>query len=275
MKTTKSSTLNSLQVRVYDLPTRIFHWVFAVLFLIAFIIAKTVDDESPTYPYHMLAGMVLVTSVILRILWGILGSHYAKFNSFILSPKKLFDYLLGIFKPHSPRTLGHNPASSWAALIMIALTLGLGITGYLMTEHYNKRTVKEIHELFANAFIITVIAHVLGVIVHTFKHRDSIALSMIHGKKSHTPSETALQNTVAVVSPHYGVAILFVALLAGTSTYLITHYNPVEMNLNLFGKQIQLGETEEEHERKRLRKEHSSEEHQDKDQDHDEDDHKE
>jgi cytochrome b len=54
---------------VYDLPTRLFHWVFAGLFLIGFIIAKTIDDDSSWFDYHSLAGLSLGFLVVLRIIW--------------------------------------------------------------------------------------------------------------------------------------------------------------------------------------------------------------
>ena len=74
---------------IYDLPTRIFHWLFAGLFIAAFLIAKTVDDESPAFSYHMLAGLLLTLIVLLRILWGFVGTKHSRFASFALYPKDL------------------------------------------------------------------------------------------------------------------------------------------------------------------------------------------
>lgn len=74
MKTTK----------VYDLPTRIFHWLFAATFVGAFFIAKVIDDDSPSYVFHMLLGLVLVLTVALRVVWGVVGSRYARFSSLSL-----------------------------------------------------------------------------------------------------------------------------------------------------------------------------------------------
>ena len=66
---------------VYDLPMRVFHGIFAALFIVAFLIAKTVDDESAAFSYHMLAGFLLVFTVSLRIIWGFVGSKYSRFSS--------------------------------------------------------------------------------------------------------------------------------------------------------------------------------------------------
>ena len=71
--TTRRSTL------VYDFPTRLFHVLFGGLFITAFTIAN-VAEESPAFPYHMLAGALLAALVILRVIWGIAGTRYARFS---------------------------------------------------------------------------------------------------------------------------------------------------------------------------------------------------
>jgi len=119
--------------KIYDIPTRLFHWLFAGLFISAFLIAKNIDDDSPIYAYHMLIGMTMTVTVLLRIVWGIIGSRWAKFSSFALQHYALLGYTKDIFISKTKRYIGHNPASSWAALIMMALTFGLAGTGYMMT----------------------------------------------------------------------------------------------------------------------------------------------
>lgn len=73
----------------YDLPTRIFHWCFALLFVFSFFIAKVIDDDSALYAYHMLSGILMSLLVILRVFWGFVGTRYARFSSFMLHPKDL------------------------------------------------------------------------------------------------------------------------------------------------------------------------------------------
>lgn len=225
--------------KVYDIPTRLFHWIFSFLFLGAFIIAKTFDDDSPQYAYHMLMGLTLGFVVLLRILWGIWGSRYAKFNSFVLHPRELILYFKSFFSKNSPRWLGHNPASSWAALVMMGLAFGLAGTGYFMAQDVNKEVLEEVHELFANAFILVVIAHVAGVILHTLKHRDAIGMSMLHGKKTSRPAEMGIEKE------HGGVGFVFLVLVAAFVFHLNQNYDANQGTLNFFGTQLQLGEAPE------------------------------
>lgn len=226
------------KTKVYDLPTRLFHWLFAGVFLSAFFIAKVIDDESPAYSYHMLLGLVLVFAVWLRIIWGFVGSRYARFSSFALRPAELLRYFKDFLSRKSDRKLGHNPASSWAALIMMALAIGLGVTGFLMTTGGNKDALEDVHELMANAFIVVVIAHISGVVLHTLRHRDWIALSMVSGKKQSVSGEGGISQS------YRGVAFLFVALVSVFVFHLGKNFDPRDQSLRLFGSTLQLGEAE-------------------------------
>ncbi len=223
---------------VYDLPTRIFHWLFAGLFLTAFVIAKTIDDESAIYSWHMLAGLTLSFVVVLRILWGFFGTQHARFSGFALNPMDLLSYFKGILTGEKRRWAGHNPASSWAAIAMMVMALGLGITGYLMTSGPNKEDFEDIHELLANGFIIVVIMHVAGIILHTMRFKEMIGLSMVDGKKADIVQDQTIS------SPKNGIGIVLIALVVAFGLNLFKNYDSQTKTLNLFGTTLQLGENE-------------------------------
>ena len=107
------------KISVYDLPTRFFHWFFAFLFITAFAIAKTVDDESPLFSYHMLAGLTIAFLLVLRFIWGFIGTTYARFSSFKLNPTELIRYFKDAVVTKTKAYLGHNPASSYSKVIII------------------------------------------------------------------------------------------------------------------------------------------------------------
>lgn len=222
---------------VYDLPTRLFHWLFAGMFILAFVIGKTIDDESPVFIYHMLIGLTMGFAVILRIAWGFFGTQYAKFFSFPLNPISLFDYFSGLLTKKSKRSLGHNPASSWAALVMMALGIGLGVTGYLMTTG-NKETFEDLHEILANTFVVIVIMHIAGIVLHTIKHKELIGLSMVDGKKEAVEGETM------IASSRPAVGVIFLLLVGIYSFNLYRNFNPQNATVNFFGTTLQLGENE-------------------------------
>lgn len=220
---------------VYDLPLRLFHWIFAALFIAAFLIAKTVDDESAAFSYHMLAGLLLGFVISLRVVWGIVGTRHSRFSDFALHPRDLVAYFSGILSGDKRKWSGHNPASSWATLLMFALAFSLGLTGYLMASGL-KETFEDVHELLANGFLVVVLMHITGVVLHAIRHRDGIALSMIDGaKEGPAPGEV-------IANPRSMIAVLFFGLVATFAIYLASNFDGQNRTLNFFGTHLQMGE---------------------------------
>lgn len=233
------NTKNEYKINIYDWPVRFFHWVFALLFVSAFFIAKTFEDDSAQYPYHMIIGFTIAFAVILRGLWGIFGSKFARFNSFELSPSDLIKYFKSIIKSSGQKFLGHNPASSWAAILMMICALGLAMSGYFMVHGY-KEELEDFHELFANGFLFLAIAHVIGIVVHTIKHKDPIGLSMITGKKNSADSHAGIQNN------YLAAGVLFLLLIGAFGANLFRHYDGATKTLTIFKTTHKLGKVEAE-----------------------------
>lgn len=226
---------------IYDLPTRLFHWIFAALFVSAFAIAKLVDDESVIFSYHMILGLTMAVAVGFRIIWGLLGSKHARFINFNLNPISLFEYFHDLFTGKTKLYPGHNPASSWAALVMMFLALGLAFSGIQMTKGNGNELFEEVHEVFGNLFLFTVIGHVLGVIIHTVRHKEMIGLSMMTGAKTTAAAVDGIQ------SSHILVGIVFLGIIGGFSSTAYKNFDPNSRTLNLMGNSLHLAK-EEDHE---------------------------
>lgn len=227
-------------ILVYDWPLRIFHTLFSVCFIIAFAIGKTADDESALFPYHILVGITLVLLVFMRIIWGFAGTRYARFGSFNFCLKALFNYLKQALVGKTERTPGHNPASSWIAVVMLLLVLGIASSGYMMVQNMNKEFYEEVHEILANTLLVAALLHVAGILLHTIKHRDFIGLSMIHGRKQDFENSAGIENARPVAG------LLLLVIIAAFAFNLYKNYDPAKRTLNLFGTTLQLGENEEE-----------------------------
>ncbi|MEZ5499065.1 MAG: cytochrome b/b6 domain-containing protein [Steroidobacteraceae bacterium] len=222
---------------VYDLPVRLFHWLFAGLFVAAYLIASTAED-SAFFPWHMLAGLTLAFIVLARVAWGLLGTRHARFTSFRLNPADLVRYIVGQVTGRKTHVAGHNPASSWVAIVLMVLTLALGTTGYLMTSGANRESFEEIHEFLADAFLLIVVLHIAGVILHSLRHRDGFALSMVDGHKQDvSPAET-------IASPRSAIGVVFMAIVAAFAINVARNYDPASQSLEIFGTTLQLGERE-------------------------------
>jgi cytochrome b len=229
------------QVLVYDLPTRLFHWLFAGFFITAFAIANLVDDDSTRFSLHMLAGLGMVFVIALRMIWSLVGTRHARLGDLALNPAQLITYLKGMFSSGSRRWIGHNPASSWAAVTMVGLALGLGVTGYLMATGAGGDWLEEAHELMANAFLVVVLLHIAGVAAHVLRHRDPLQTSMVSGRKQ------ALTNDQVPVRAAPVAGLAFIVLTGVFMGYLLQHYDAQARTLDLFGTTLQLGESEQGH----------------------------
>lgn len=225
--------------RIWDLPVRLFHWLLAAAFLAAFLIANLADDEGTLFPIHALAGLGAVFLVVLRIVWGLAGSRWARFSAFELRPSRLVHYLRGaVGGTTSTRSAGHNAATSWFAVATIAVVLGLGVTGFMMGR--GREAAKEVHEVLAWSMLALAGVHIAGVVWHSVRHRENLAASMVTGYKNAEPA-------AAIASIRPWSAVAFLVLVAAFAATLAAGYEQStrRLTLPLLDGSLQLGETEE------------------------------
>jgi len=228
------------RILVWDLPTRLFHWLLAGAFTGAFVLAN-VDDDGPLFPIHMLLGLVMAFMVVLRVVWGFVGTRHARFGAFVFGPGAVVAYVKGVISGDGERHVGHNPGAAVAIFAMLALSLGLAVTGVLMGG--GSEAAEEVHEVLAYLLLATVLLHVAGVIVHTLRHRENLALSMVDGHKE-GPEGQAIRSSRPLV------ALAFLVLTGLWSWRLAAGYDPAGQRLTVpvIGTTLQLGEAEHEHE---------------------------
>lgn len=191
------------EIKVWDSFVRIFHWTVVVSFFIAYII------EDDVMWLHELAGYIILAMVVARIVWGLIGSEYARFSNFIYKPSVIKQYFNDSLRFKSKRYLGHTPlggAMVILLLVMLVLTSWSGIEadgeGFFGRAAINIELVKsaiadddeheedethemweEIHEFFANATLFLVFLHVLGVLFSSVVHGENLVRAMITGRK--------------------------------------------------------------------------------------------
>lgn len=224
-------------VLIWDLPTRLFHWLLSAGFIAAAVISLGMGEHSPLFPYHGIIGLTIALMVVIRIVWGIVGTRYARFGSFIFGPGAVVEYMKGAIIGGGKRHIGHNPGSSVAIFALLALVLALAVTGFMMGR--GNEAVKEVHEILAWTTVGVVVVHVMGVAFHTIRHRENITASMIHGRKRAEASN-------AITSSKPIVAALFLIIAGGWAVGLVRNYDPATQTttLPLFGTALRLGENE-------------------------------
>lgn len=167
------------RILVWDIPTRVFHWLLAGSFIGAFVTAESEMFRD----VHVALGYLLLALIGFRILWGIVGTRYARFSAFAFGPSKVLAYLKSLLTGSPQHYLGHNPAGSWVIYALLLLGVLAGATGYATYNEIGGEWFEELHEAFANSMLVLVGVHVAGVVVSSLLHRENLVKSMINGYK--------------------------------------------------------------------------------------------
>lgn len=171
--------IKSQQILIWDLPTRVFHWSLVICF-----IGAVLTQESEKYRlFHVSFGYTMLGLVIFRLLWGVVGTRYSRFSSFLFGFKEMKRYIQGLVRNRPVHYLGHNPLGSMAIYWILAIVLGISITGYCIFNDVGANWYSEAHELMANFLIGIVVIHILGVIVSSLLHKENLVRSMLTGLK--------------------------------------------------------------------------------------------
>lgn len=173
------------RVLVWDVPTRVFHWLLAVAFAGAFLTA----ESEAWRDVHVLLGYTVLGLIGFRILWGFVGTRYARFRSFAFSPSQTLTYLKSLLGRSPRHYLGHNPAGSWVIYGLLALGLASGISGYAVYNEIGGEWLEELHEAAANSMLALVGVHIAGVLVSSLLHRENLVRAMISGYKAGEPGQ--------------------------------------------------------------------------------------
>ena len=170
-------------VRVWDLPTRAFHWLLAA----SFATAWATGESERWQLVHVLAGYTAAGLIAFRLLWGMVGTRHARFSGFVFAPGRVVHYLRSLASAHPEHHLGHNPAGSWAVLLLLAAVALTASTGYIGWSS-DIEWVLELHEGAAGATLGLIAFHVAAVLLSSVLHRENLVRAMITGSK---PAPTA------------------------------------------------------------------------------------
>lgn len=221
------------RILVWDVPTRGFHWLLTLTVGGAWVLAHAAGRRDVLFQVHMILGLIAVVPVLFRLLWGVFGSRHVRFGSFAFGPGSLVRYLRDALRREDQPHIGHNPGSAYAAYAMLALTAGLVVTGVLLPTQHG---LGEVHEVLSHLILLVVAVHLLGLVRHSLRHRDGIALSMFHGKKPGDPAQ-------AIRSSHAVVGAVVVLVSAAWAVLLFANHDATARQLNLFGQTVRLGGT--------------------------------
>jgi cytochrome b len=171
---------------------RIFHWTLVMLFTLAYV-----TGEEPL-SLHVYAGYAVFGLILLRVLWGLVGTTHARFSDFVYRPSRVLAYLKDTLGLRARRYLGHNPAGGAMILLMLVSLLLVSVSGFAVyglekgasplamlggSPESIEGVVEEVHEFFANLTVLLVAVHIAGIVVESLIHRENLVRAMLTGRK--------------------------------------------------------------------------------------------
>jgi cytochrome b len=218
-----SDTAGKRAVRVWDFPTRLFHWLTVVL-----VAGAYVTQRFNWIDLHVQFGETLLALVLFRLLWGCFGSETARFRSFVASPAAAFQHLRHVLRREPDTQVGHNAAGGWMVLLLLALLLVETLTGiYVYNEVSDEgplsaivpaavaNAISWLHAFGWDLIFAAVVLHVCAIAVYGIAKGHNLIGPMLTGRKRlpaavRAPSRAPLWLAVLLL----GCSALVVALLA-------------------------------------------------------------
>ncbi|HEY8608783.1 MAG TPA: cytochrome b/b6 domain-containing protein [Noviherbaspirillum sp.] len=219
------------KVRVWDLPLRLFHWILAILIVVA-VVTQNIGGNA--LEWHFRAGYAVLTLLLFRLLWGFLGTRYARFASFIYGPSTIVGYLRGR-KDGDGRTrhvAGHNPLGALSVFAMLGILLMQAVSGMManddiasegpLAKFINKDLSDQLTWLHAEvgSLLIYVLVglHVLAILFYRVVRRKRLAAAMITGDQE-------VEAEAPAANDSWGMRLfagLLLSACAGFVYYLVT-----------------------------------------------------
>jgi cytochrome b len=217
---------------VWDLPLRLFHWLFALSIVASWVTAELGFDWMQ---WHFYLGYWMIGLLTFRVIWGFIGPRHARFASFLASPPSTWRYLRNLFKGASLYTPGHNPAGGLMVILMLLLVALQVTTGLFATDDvvwsgpYNPAVSKDlasrlttIHHINFNFILAAVVLHLAAITFYGLVKKQNLVLPMLTG---HKPAPMVPHHE-AIKSSELIKALLVCLLSAGLVYYLIAHAPP-------------------------------------------------
>ena len=214
----RAKSARSKSVRVWDMPTRVFHWALVVIIAIAWVSAEA---DGSAFIIHVYTGTMVIGFVVFRLVWGIIGSRHALFADFVFSWKTVKDYSVRLLSFRPPHSVGHNPLGGWMVVGLLGIIMLVVLTGMMSSEdgyhgplsHLAFGDMDDVHEGLANFLGLLIFVHIVGVFAHGLITRENLPRAMITGIKK-LPAGIAASNirSVGIIRPIIALAMGFGAV---------------------------------------------------------------
>ena len=202
--------------QVWDLPTRLFHWLTVVL-----VAAAYVTWRLNWMDWHAYAGEALLALVLFRVAWGFAGSDTARFSRFLASPRAAARHLAHLHRREPDVEIGHNAAGGWMVVLLLLLLLGQTLTGIIdnndvadagpltdIMPAWLSNLIDDLHTWLWNALLAAVALHVVVIAVYAMAKGHNLLRPMLTGCKRLPPNS---------VPPRIASPVLALMMLVGSA----------------------------------------------------------
>lgn len=210
----------STPVRIWDLPTRLFHWALAICIVLGIVFVKIGGNAIQ---WHAYCGYTALALILFRIIWGFVGSQYARFASFVPSPATLIAFLRG----QVDGGLGHNPLGALSVIGLLLVVLIQALTGLFadddiffqgpLAKYVSNSTVAlltSIHRFNQYLIFVLVGLHIAAISYYYFVKRENLVRPMVTGDKL-TTTAPKLQETVDSSRQRMLALAIFLLIILG------------------------------------------------------------
>ncbi|MBI3716202.1 MAG: cytochrome b/b6 domain-containing protein [Betaproteobacteria bacterium] len=216
----EATAVASREVKVWDIWLRAFHWLLVTLVVAQF---TTGHLGGNWLEWHTRCGFTVLGLLVFRIVWGIVGSHHARFANFLRGPGAVIAYLKGLRSGEAPRTLGHNPMGALSVMVMLLSLLIQAMTGLfanddITTEGPYAGSVSKaasdfltvVHKANAKVLIALAVLHLLAIGYYVFIKKENLVKAMLTGNKPYDGEAPAVARPLwlaPVIAVVVGVAV--------------------------------------------------------------------
>jgi cytochrome b len=213
--------------RVWDFPTRAFHWSLAILVGFSWY---TGSSAGAWLDWHFLSGYAILALLIFRVGWGFVGGAWARFSSFLKGPAAAIHHIRELFSPRDLRDIGHNPLGGWVVVAILTILLAQVGTGLFMNDSdmglsggpyadYVSGAVRSklasFHGSNSKVILAVIAAHVGAVVIYLIWKGENLIGAMISGSKRLDPASFAeAQRVKATGSSILALGLIVIAALA-------------------------------------------------------------
>lgn len=179
---------------IWDLPTRLFHWVLVVLIALQY---ATAEFHFLDMDWHFRFGYATLALILFRLLWGVFGSQTSRFGHFVRGPSAVIAHVRALFSTNPHVSVGHNPLGGWSVLVLLLCVAVQVISGLFASDgidtdgpfadrvsNATSQVWTRIHDWNQNVLLVLIVLHIVAIVLYRILRNEDLVSAMITGRRA-------------------------------------------------------------------------------------------